>query len=169
MTILETRYILGLAGMFLLTPLVTQAQEADTDAEAPPVWDTQCTSEARTSALTCVMERRIFLAETRQTILSITIRVPADTRTPGLVIQLPHGIYFPEGVTVSVDGGPEAQYPVQTCDQTGCYIITVLSDTLLSALKIGQTFNVKFQTLNREDINVPVPLTGFSEFYNDIQ
>ena len=169
MNILKASYIFALTGMFLMTPVVSQAQEAGTTAEQPPVWTTQCVSSSRTSTLSCSMEQPVFLAETRQAILPVTIRVPADTRAPALVLQLPHGLYIPEGVTVSVDGGPEQQYPVQTCDQSGCYIVTAISDTLLSALQVGQTFNVKFQSLNREDITIPVPLTGFSEFYSEIQ
>lgn len=169
MNILEAPYILALTGMFLMTPVASLAQEADENAEAPPVWATQCTSGARTSALNCVMEQRVIQADTRQTILSITIRVPGDTRAPVLMIQVPHGLYIPEGVTISVDDGAEAQYPVQTCEQSGCYIGTEVPDALLGSLQSGQTLNIKFQNLNREELNVPVPLKGFSEFYSRIQ
>lgn len=58
---------------------------------------------------------------------------------------------------------------MQTCDNGGCYAGTPVSDELLKTLRSSQTVTISFQGLNKQPINVPMPLLGFADAYQKIQ
>jgi len=73
-------------------------------ASQPPPWGSRCVALARESALDCLVEQKLIVANTGQLVGAVTIRIPGDTKQPVLMIQTPIGLYLPAGVTVDVDG-----------------------------------------------------------------
>ena len=51
----------------------------------------------------------------------INIRVPADTRAPVALVQLPLGLNLPAGAKLQVDDGKTSDLQIQTCEERGCY------------------------------------------------
>jgi invasion protein IalB len=168
------------AALLLAAPGVVLAQgQAEGDANlpvlgggkaaSPPSWISACQGTARTAELDCQMEQRAVISGSGQLVGSITVRVPAQTRKPVLMIRGPLGLSLAGGVTIDVDGAGGQVLPLQTCDNGGCYAGAPVSDEMLAAMFKGQIFNVTFQNLNQEPIKLPMSLAGFSATYGKIK
>jgi invasion protein IalB len=150
------------------------APAAAADAHAadnvlPSRWTSRCASEARSAALDCAVEQSAIITQTGQLLASITVRVPADTRRPVLMIQLPVGLFLPAGITIKVDDGKPQEISLQTCDLKGCYGAAPLPDETLAAMKTGKRFAISFQNVSKENIVIPFGLSNFAEVYERIQ
>jgi invasion protein IalB len=139
-----------------------QAQE-----ELP--WSTECSAPAREAEPDCQMQQRAFVTETGQLLMLLTIRVPAATREPVMILQAPVGTYLPAGVRLDVDGGEATTLEYQTCDAQGCYTATAVSAELLEALRGGSKLNLTIEDQQRRSLAIPLSLIGFTEVYARIQ
>lgn len=148
-----------------------QAAQADAaPASAPaPGWLARCTSTSRDAPLECAIEQTAVLTKTGQLIVLINIRVPADTHTPVVAIQLPLGLNLPVGAKLQVDEGKTIDLQIQTCEQRGCYVNTPIPADMLAAMKTGKQLKVSFQNLAKETIAIPMPLTDFAAAYDKIK
>lgn len=86
-----------------------------------------------------------------------------------MMIQAPLGLFLPAGISIDVDGADPQRFELQTCDAGGCYAGSPLADEFLARMSKGQTLNVNFQNLNKQSINVPVTLVGFTAAYQNIR
>ena len=110
-----------------------------------------------------------MLPRTGQLVILVNIRVPADTRTPSALIQLPLGLNLPGGAKLQVDDGKATDMQIQTCEARGCYAGTAIAPDLLAAMKSGKQLKVSFQNLNKETLTVPLPLADFAAAYEKIK
>jgi invasion protein IalB len=162
-------FVIAGAALGALTPLTVHAQQAAPAAAPASSWVSSCGTKTRTAPLDCSMEQSIVKNDTRQLVASFSVRVPGDTRTPVLMIQLPLGLYLPGGLVLQVDQSKAVELPVQSCDANGCYAGAPLSKELLAQLQAGSTLHMSFQNLARTKIDIPMPLTGFGPIYAGIQ
>jgi invasion protein IalB len=152
------------------TPQATpQADAAPANTPAPPGWAARCTSASREAPLECAIEQTAVLSKTGQLIVLVNIRVPSDTHTPVVLVQLPLGLNLPVGAKLQVDDGKAADLQIQTCENRGCYASTPIAPDLLTALKSGKQLKVSFQNLGKETITIPMPLTDFAAAYDKIK
>jgi invasion protein IalB len=135
----------------------------------PSHWISRCVSEGRVGTPDCAVEQSAMVTQTGQLLASVTVRVPADTRHPVILVQLPVGLFLPAGVTIQVDEGKPQQIPLQTCDLKGCYGAAPLPDETLVAMKAGKRFAVSFQNVSKENLTIPFGLANFAEAYQHIQ
>lgn len=110
-----------------------------------------------------------MLQQGNRTLLTVRIEMPAEPRRPALLFQMPLGLHLPSGVTLEIDQGQPQQMAIESCDPNGCYAGMPLEDALLAGLKAGNTLQVTLYNLDRETIEVPVPLTGFSAAFARIE
>jgi invasion protein IalB len=152
-------------------PAASPAAEPAAPAAAapPPGWAVRCASASREAPLECAMEQTAVLSKTGQTVVSVNIRVPSDTHTPEILVQLPLGFSLPGGARFQVDDGKAAEMELRTCENRGCYASASIAPDVLAALKAGKQMKVSFQTLNKEVINIPLPLTDFATAYDKIK
>jgi invasion protein IalB len=115
------------------------------------------------------MEQTVVLTGSGQLLASAVVRVPADTRQPVMMIQVPVGLYLPAGLNLQVDDEKPQPLELQTCDLKGCYAGTPLPPEMLSAMKAGKRLTITFQNLAKENIVVPLTLANFAEAYQKIQ
>ena len=115
------------------------------------------------------MEQTAVLTKTGQLLILINIRIPADTRIPIALVQLPLGLNLPVGAKLQVDDGKPIDLQIQTCENRGCYASTPISADLLAALKSGKQLKISFQNMAKETITVPMPLTDFAAAYDKIK
>lgn len=151
------------------TPAAHQAEPAPAGPAAQPGWAARCTSASRTAPLECAMEQTAVLSKTGQLIVLVNIRVPADTRAPVALVQLPLGLNLPGGAKIQVDDGKATDLPIQTCENRGCYAGSPIAPDLLAALKSGKQLKVSFQNLGKETITIPMPLADFAAAYDKIK
>jgi invasion protein IalB len=175
MTVLGRVGFIALAGLAFALPTASRAQSSDTaqpaaEADLPAnTWTTQCSGAARTDDLDCAIEQRIVLTETGQLLVALTLRIPADTREPVLMIHVPIGVFLPSGLNVVVDDALIDTLQVQTCDLNGCYAGSSDLGALLEAMKRGSTMTIRFQDLAKQEIAVPMSLVGFAAAYSSIE
>jgi invasion protein IalB len=156
--------------MFLVQSAPAQQPAGEEQAaKAPPPWSSRCTTVSRGTPLDCQLEQRAVVTETGQLLVLLTVRVPADTGKPVLMVQAPLSTFLPEGIRLNVDGQHETKLDYQTCDNQGCYVATPISDDLLKAMFKGVKLNVTIQGLDRRTFTVPMSLAGFTEVYAQIQ
>jgi invasion protein IalB len=122
-------------------------------------WNVTCQSAANDKGLNCRMSRAVVLKEKRKLLLRVTVSLPAETKKPSLLIQLPHGLFLPAGAKVGIDDKKPKQLVLQTCDQKGCYAASPIPDEQLAAMKKGQRLKVIFQNLQKKPITVAMVLS----------
>ena len=132
-------------------------------------WVARCVSESRQSPLECSVEQTVALNNSGQLFASLLVRVPADTRAPMLMIQVPNGLYIPAGLTLQVDEAKPQAVPLQTCDPKGCYGGMPVSAEFLASLKSGKRLTMTFQNMAKSNVTVPLALDNFAEAYQKIQ
>jgi invasion protein IalB len=151
-------------------PAAAAEQPAAAAAAAPPPgWAVRCASASREAPLECAMEQTAVLSKTGQTVVSVNIRVPSETHTPEILVQLPLGFSLPGGARFQVDDGKATEMELRTCENRGCYASAQITPDVIAALKAGKQMKVSFQTLNKEAINIPLPLTDFASAYDKIK
>ncbi len=150
------------------TPAPAAAAEG-ASASAPPGWVARCTSASRGAPLECAIEQSAVLTKTGQLIVLANIRVPAETRAPIALVQLPLGLNLPAGAKIQVDEGKLSDLEIQTCEARGCYANLQISPDVLAALKSGKQLKVSFLNMARETITIPMPLADFGAAYEKIK
>jgi invasion protein IalB len=145
------------------------AAPAPAAAAPPPGWAVRCASASREAPLECAMEQTAVLSKTGQTVVSVNIRVPNDTHAPEILVQLPLGFSLPGGARFQVDDGKATEMELRTCENRGCYASSPIAPDVLAALRAGKQMKVSFQTLNKETISIPLPLTDFATAYDKIK
>jgi len=152
---------------------MAQAAPAPTSENAntpvPPGWVARCSSASRGAPLECAIEQSAVLTKTGQLIVLINVRVPAETRTPVALVQLPLGLNLPAGAKFQVDDGKTSDLQIQTCEARGCYANLQISPDVLAALKSGKQLKVSFQNMAKETITIPMPLADFGAAYEKIK
>jgi len=144
--------------------------ESAAPANTPPAsWIARCSSASRDAPLECAIEQQAVLTKTGQLVVLVNIRVPSDTHAPVALVQLPLGLNLPAGAKLQVDDGKATDLQIQTCETRGCYASAPVAADMLAALKGGKQLNVSFQTLAKETIKIPMPLTDFAAAYDKIK
>ncbi len=151
------------------TPGPTAAASDGAAAAPPPGWIARCSSGSRSSSLECAIEQSAVLTKTGQLIVLVNIRVPAETRAPVALVQLPLGLNLPAGAKLQVDEGKASDVLIQTCEARGCYANLPVSPEMLATLKSGKQLKVSFQNLAKETITIPMPLADFAAAYDKIK
>jgi invasion protein IalB len=131
---------------------------------APP-WSSRCISSARGAAPDCSVEQRVLLQQNGQLLAAVTVSLPHDATVPTILIQVPLGLALGKGVTLKLDNRGPVTLPLQTCEQTGCYAATKMSNDFLEGMKTGKTMELRFFGNNNNPFKVPMPLEGFADMY----
>ena len=146
------------------TPAATQSQPAPAAGKGPG-WAVNCKSEAKDKGLECRMSQTVVLKQGGQVLTNVTFRVPADTKTPEMIVQLPLGVYLAPGASFQVDTNPAQRLSYRACDRNGCFAIAPVTPDALALLKKGKQIIISFQNLAEKPITVPLSLDGFGEAY----
>jgi invasion protein IalB len=148
---------------------VAEQHKSAEHKEAKPAWISRCASVSRKTVPQCAIEQTAVLTKTGQLMASVTVRIPANSTKPVMMIHVPVGLYLPAGISLQVDDLPQTHFTVQTCDVKGCYAGDELPDNLLNAMKSGKKLLVIFQNLQKKNISVPLTLADFDDAYKRIQ
>jgi invasion protein IalB len=160
--------------LILLAILVTTgtgaaaAQEtASLPSDGGSGWRVECANDGK--ALDCRAINRVHQRDTQQLIAAVAIRIPPDTKTPVMTIQLPLGIQVTQNASLRVDDGQPEHYPIQTCTQSGCVAGAPASDALIGRLRGGRELKVAFHSLANQTVTVTMPLAGFALAHDKIK
>jgi invasion protein IalB len=160
----------GLAIGTLLMPALAQTPAAPPDGlsqlseisgPTPPNWVVTCEPGTNATKTTCQMTQVLFVAETGQPLVSAIIRPQTEDRRMGMLLSLPHGLYFPPGLSIAIDRGKATNVAIQTSDQNGAYAAMPLTDDLITAMKLGKSLNIAMRFADGRDVVAPLTLSGF--------
>ena len=108
--------------------------------------------------------------QTRQRVLSVAVRMPADTKKPVLLMQLPLGVYLPAGATLQIGKEEAKTLPFTACDQGGCIAEYAVTDAELGAIAKGADLKISAQgAVQRKPFTLTVPAIGFAAAYAKIK
>ena len=136
-------------------PSAVRAQDA-----APAAWRVECTGDGK--ALECRALQQIIDRDDKRLLALLTVRLPPDSKTPVMMLQLPLGLNLSEPVQFKVDNGAIEKQPIQTCTTTGCFVGMQLNDKFLASMRGGTLLKIALQDSNKQPIALDVPLLGFS-------
>jgi invasion protein IalB len=149
----------------------TAAPTAPTAQPAPagPGWAVNCKSEANEKGLECRMSQTVVIKQSGQVLTNVTFRIPVDTKTPEIIVQLPLGVLLTAGATFQVDDNAAQRLNFRACDRNGCYANSSVSPDVLATLRKGTQLKIGFQNLAEKPITVPLSLDGFGEGYEKME
>jgi len=130
-------------------------------------WRVDCTTKAQ--GLDCAAIDQVVQRGTNQQLAMMTVRLPAETKKPVLLVQLPLGIAVASGIMLTVgDGAPQA-YPIQTCTQAGCFAGAALADRQLALMRTSAVLRLAWGNLEKQTTTVTMPLSGFAACYDKLK
>lgn len=152
------------------TAVAQQSAETGEQTSLPQrkAWSSNCSSAERQARPECAIAQRV-VTTSGQLVGSVTLRMPADSKEPVVMIQIPLGLFLPAGVTLDVDATDPQTFPLQTCNANGCYAGFPLSPGMLERMFKGEKLNVTFQYLDRKNVTLPMSLVGFTEAFGRIR
>ena len=150
--------IAKLAAAALAAILISSGSNAQAP-EQPAAWRVECTGDGK--VLDCRAVQQLFQRDTRQLVLSILVRQPADAKGGVMMIQLPLGLSLTEPVLIKVDNGQPERQSIQTCTNTGCFVGMPIPDRFLAAMRTGKELKLTVQDNAKKPIDLTVPLLGF--------
>ena len=127
---------------------------------ASAAWRVDCAGDGK--VLECRALQQIVNHDDKRLLAQLTVRLPSDSKTPVMMLQLPLGLNLSEPVQFKVDNGAIEKQPVQTCTTTGCFVGMQLNDKFLAAMRGGGVLKIALQDSNKQPIAIDVPLLGFS-------
>jgi invasion protein IalB len=150
------------------TALPKSAPAATEEPAPPPGWVVNCASTQ--AGLDCRAGQTIFLKKTGQRLLAVAVRMPAESKKPVMLLQVPLGIYLPAGISLQFGKDPARKLVVQSCNQGGCVAEYSITDAELAAMLKGADLTVVVQSAQkREPITILVPAAGFAAAYAKIK
>jgi invasion protein IalB len=153
-------------------PKAPSRVEAPAEAAGQPSrpqanWIVSC-SQTR-PGLECRAGQSLFIRQTRQRVLSVAVRMPADTKKPVLLLQLPLGVYLPAGATLQIGKDEAKTLPFLGCDRGGCVAEYAVTDGELNAVAKGADITISAQTMQKKPFTLTVPAVGFAAAYAKIK
>jgi invasion protein IalB len=134
----------------------------------PAIWVGNC--QDNNGKLDCRAGQAVFVKNTGQRILSVAVRVPADTKKPILMVQVPLGVYLPGGASLQIGQDQPKVLPFKACDQGGCLAEYPATEAEIAAMSKGADLKVSVQNQNQQPaFTVTVPTTGFSAAYAKVK
>lgn len=132
-------------------------------------WQSRCVAKDRKAPLECVVESYAVLSNNDQRLTDFSIRVADAKAQPVMMVRIPLEVSLSAGINLKVDEGKTFSYPLQTCNNNGCFIGNVFDKDLLTAMIKGQNIVVSFKDTAQNDIRLTLPLNGFSNAYDGVK
>lgn len=137
-------------------------QPANTAAAEKPLkpWMVRCAKDAADKPAACQISQTLADSKTGTRMIAVSIR--KQPQGMSMVLAMPHGLHLPGGVAYQIDSGPKKSIPIAASDEKGVYATLPVDDSLVTAMKRGNTFRVILSSLNRRQFAIPMTLAGFT-------
>ncbi len=169
--ILSILAILFLAGTALAqTAQQPSGKSSKQAAGKQAAWKHECAQSKDKKTTNCRIIQNLVVrrGEKQQRLLTVIVRPQPKAKLHSILLALPHGLFLPAGVQITVDEGKPIKLPVQTSDAAGAYAGVAITQPLLSSLKKGKIMKVSFVSASRKGISIPVSLAGFTSAYGKL-
>ncbi len=130
----------------------------------PAAWRVECVGDGK--ILPCQAIQQLLNQEKKLVAQAAVVLTP--DKTPMLTLQLPLGLNVSEPVVVRVDTSNEEKLRMQTCTNSGCFVVVPLKDPLLASLRTGQQLKVAVKDTTARTINIDLSLLGFGLAFDKV-
>jgi invasion protein IalB len=148
--------------LWLFGPGTASARETETTYGA---WTLRCDSVPGFDHQGCVMLQSLVLKTGGQPVLQFAIARPPGDGKPTVLVSLPLGIALPPGISIRIDDGRAANFPVERCEPDGCRAGMILREATIAQLARGKQLTITFYDGSHQPIDVPLSLDGFAESF----
>ena len=132
-------------------------------------WTLRCEATGENLTPGCIMFQNLVLKTGGQPVLQFAIGIKPGGGPPTVLLSLPLGIALPPGVTIRIDDGKAANFPVERCEPDGCQAGMKLRDATIDQLRRGHSLEITFFDGQRQPIRMPLSLDGFSSGFEALQ
>lgn len=122
-------------------------------------WTVRC-GKSPDKPSNCLMSQALANRQTGKRLIAVSIR--KQPQGMSMVLAMPHGLYLPGGISYQVDSGQKKSIPIAASDEKGVYAAIPMDDTLMGAMKRGNTFVITLASGDRRPMAIPVTLSGFT-------
>ena len=135
-------------------------------------WRVECGSSG--SALACVVLDEIRARANGTVLSAISLTMPAGSKSPQVVVQIPLGIAIDDGVRVGFENGAVETLRVYTCNREGCFARGQIGQPILSSMHAGkQPLRITYANLDpaagKQAVQISVGLEGFNAAYDRLR
>jgi invasion protein IalB len=152
--------------------MAQQSSDANTTTEVsrqdPTVWTLDCDNTAGQTTGSCQISQTVTVRETGQRIIMVVIQKDLASEATHMLLALPHRIYLPSGVALTIDANGAHEVAVETCDERACYATIQADGVFVGELRAGAEMSVVFHNLAQRPVTVPVPLAGFGGAFDQL-
>lgn len=145
----------------MLLALVISARADDTQ-QIYGSWTLRCTAAAGDAQSDCMMFQNLVQKTGGQPVLQFGIGMAPPDGLPTVLVSLPLGIALPPGITIQIDSGAPATFPVERCEPDGCRAGIKLRDATIQQLSQGGQLHITFYDGARKPLKVSLSLDGFA-------
>lgn len=128
-------------------------------------WSLRC-EQPGTNVKACIMFQNLVLKTGGQPVLQFAIGIAPGDANPTVLVSLPLGISLPPGITISIDQGKPATFPVERCEPDGCQAGMKLREQTIEQLRGGKALQITFYDGERQPIPMPLSLNGFGSAFD---
>ena len=160
--------VTGLALAFLTGASLSPSRAQTRVGEKIGDWTFQCQAISAKDTI-CAITQVFANQQTRQPVLALTIRTLGIEKILMLVANAPLGVYLPEPITATIDGGQPLVLNWQRCTQQGCEATIEIKDESRIAIKAGSRMQIAFKAnAGGDPITFDASLKGVTQGLKEI-
>lgn len=102
-------------------------------------------------------------------VMQIAIGYAPNSTKPQALITLPLGVLLPPGAEFKGGTAKAVRVPFGVCVKNGCVAIAELTPEMIKGMKNGTKGGVKFAASQKQVIEIPISLSGFTAAFNSLK
>jgi invasion protein IalB len=139
-----------------------QGQVAANETKRVGDWMVRCFPVK--SIMPCDMIYVLAVKQTGRPVLQMRLAYVPSQDKHVMTIGVPLGVALGKGLVVQTTAGSTAPMPFVHCDQSGCFVETIMDNNSIDTLAhAGKGSKLVFSVFNGKPIGLPFPLNGFTE------
>jgi invasion protein IalB len=132
-------------------------------------WTVACEKLPTTGDEICNIFQRVS-NDKKNVVMQIAIGYMPGKNKPQAIVTLPLGVILPPGIEFTGGTAKPFSVPFSVCLKSGCVAIAPLDTDVIKGMKAGDKGSIKFAAgTNKQVIQVPVSLSGFTAAFNSLK
>ena len=159
----------GLTLILLLSiGLVSNAQAKPENGKKFKDWTVVCEKMPSTGEKICNIFQNVT-NDKKKVVLQVAIGYRPGSSEVQALFTLPLGILLQPGIEFKGGTAKAVRIPFSVCVKNGCVAITKLESATVKGMKAGDKGSVKFAAAQKQILEIPVSLSGFTAAFNSLK
>ena len=148
--------------------LVSNVQAKPENGKKFKDWTVVCEKMPSTGKELCNIFQNVT-NDKKKVVLQVAIGYRPDSSEPQALFTLPLGVLLQPGIEFKGGTAEAMRIPFSVCVKNGCVAITKLEPATIKGMKAGTKGGVKFAAAQKQIIEIPVSLSGFTAAFNSLE